>query len=65
MLVLTRRRGERIVIAGSIVVTVLQVDPGKVRLGIEAPAQISIRRPEVAPRAAVPVARPFRVDAGG
>jgi len=47
MLVLTRRKDESIVIAGNIVVTVVSVDGGKVRLGIEAPSDISVHRSEV------------------
>lgn len=39
MLVLTRRIGERIVIEGAIVITVLRSNPGEVRLGIDAPGR--------------------------
>ena len=44
MLVLTRKVGDRIVIAGSVVLTVTQVKPGKVRLGIDAPTHMPVRR---------------------
>ncbi len=48
MLVLSRKCGEKIVIAESgIVVTILEVRGPKVRLGIEAPANISVHRAEV------------------
>lgn len=48
MLVLTRRPNERIEIGDSrICVTVLEVRGGRVRLGIEAPASVGIRRREV------------------
>ena len=47
MLVLTRKINEKIVISADIVVTVLTVDGDQVRLGIEAPSDISIHRQEV------------------
>jgi carbon storage regulator len=46
MLVLSRKTGERIVIDGSIVVTVLEAGSGRVRLGIDAPREYGISRPE-------------------
>lgn len=47
MLVLTRRLEESIVIDGKIVVTILNVDGEKVKLGIEAPREIAILRKEL------------------
>jgi carbon storage regulator len=47
MLVLTRRTNESVVIDGRIVVRVLRVDGDGVKLGIEAPAEISVHRQEV------------------
>jgi carbon storage regulator len=47
MLVLTRRSDESIVIGGNIVVTVFGVEGDKVKLGIEAPHEISILRREL------------------
>jgi carbon storage regulator len=47
MLVLTRKVGERVVIAGEIVVVVLEVNGQRIRLGVEAPPEVSIRRQEV------------------
>ncbi len=47
MLVLTRKINEKIVISADIVVTVLTVDGDQVRLGIEAPSDISVHRQEV------------------
>jgi carbon storage regulator len=47
MLVLSRTTGERIVIGNDIVVTVLEVGRGRIRLGIEAPPEMSIRRNEL------------------
>lgn len=49
MLVLSRRTGERILIGDDIVITVCEIDRGKVRLGIEAPRTTTIYREEVAP----------------
>jgi|688.fasta_scaffold431704_2 carbon storage regulator len=47
-LVVTRKPGERIMIdGGRIVVTVVQVDGGRVRVGIEAPADVVIDREEL------------------
>jgi len=47
MLILTRRPGERVVIGDEILVTVMGVSGHTVRLGIEAPAGVSIYREEI------------------
>ncbi|MHA7579383.1 carbon storage regulator CsrA [Paenibacillus vandeheii] len=47
MLVLTRKKGESIVISDDIVLTVLSVDGENVKLGIAAPRDIDIFRKEV------------------
>jgi carbon storage regulator len=47
MLVLSRKIGERIVIAENVVVQVLAVRRGQIRLGITAPPSVSIRREEL------------------
>lgn len=47
MLVLSRKENERLVIDGNIVVTVVRVAGGKVRLGIEAPASVQVKREEI------------------
>lgn len=47
MLVLTRKKGEKVRIADTIEVTVLEVRGDKVRLGIFAPGEIPIHREEV------------------
>ena len=47
MLVLSRKEGESIAIGGEIVITVFEVSRGRVRLGIEAPREISVQRGEV------------------
>jgi carbon storage regulator len=47
MLVLSRKRDEKIVIGDSITLTVLEVRGETVRLGIDAPREISVHRLEV------------------
>ena len=47
MLVLSRKVGEKIVIDGEIVLVVMEIGSNKVRLGIEAPRAVPIRRKEV------------------
>lgn len=50
MLVLSRKQNERIVVGGSVVVTVVRISGDKVRLGIDAPADVRVIRDEVADR---------------
>jgi len=50
MLVLTRKPNESIVLGDNIVVTVLEVIGQKVRLGIKAPADVTIWRKELVDR---------------
>jgi carbon storage regulator len=47
MLVLTRKASERILIGNSIVLTVVKIQGGSVRLGIEAPPEVHIARAEL------------------
>jgi carbon storage regulator len=47
MLVLTRKPLQRIVIGGSIVVTVVRVDGTNVRIGVEAPPEVPVVREEL------------------
>ena len=47
MLVLTRRVDESLVIRDDIIVTVLAVDGDKVKIGIQAPADVTILRQEL------------------
>jgi carbon storage regulator len=47
MLVLRRKVGERLVIAGVIDITVLEINSERVKLGISAPAEVSIVRAEL------------------
>ncbi|MCS7271367.1 MAG: carbon storage regulator [Gemmataceae bacterium] len=49
MLVLSRKLGEKIYIGDNICITVVDIDRGKIRLGIEAPREIPIYRQELLP----------------
>ncbi len=49
MLVLSRKENERIRLGDSIVVTVVRVAGDKVRLGIQAPADVLVLRDELEP----------------
>ena len=64
MLVLSRKAGQSLMIEGGITVTLMEVEGGRVRLGIEAPASVRILRSELMPnpepkekKVAVPVAQ--------
>lgn len=47
MLVLTRKYGEKIMIGDDIVITIMEGRGDGVRIGIEAPAGVSVKRAEV------------------
>ncbi|MGE5314688.1 MAG: carbon storage regulator CsrA [Acidobacteriota bacterium] len=47
MLILTRKAGETIRIGDSIVVTVVQLNDGQIKLGIDAPRAVAVHRGEV------------------
>jgi carbon storage regulator len=49
MLVLRRKLGEKIYIGDNICITVVDIDRGKIRLGIEAPRDVPIYRQELLP----------------
>ena len=52
MLVLSRKLSEKIVIGSgpeAVVITVVDIDRGKIRLGIEAPREVPIYREELVP----------------
>jgi carbon storage regulator len=49
MLVLSRKLGEKIFIGDNICITVVDIDRGKIRLGIEAPRDVPIYRQELLP----------------
>jgi carbon storage regulator len=47
MLVLSRKFGESIVIGDSVTITVIDVKGDRVRIGINAPAEVPVHRDEV------------------
>jgi carbon storage regulator len=47
MLILTRRVGENIVIGDEVVITVLGIKGNQVRIGINAPKNVSVHREEI------------------
>jgi carbon storage regulator len=47
MLVLSRKKSEVIVIGGIVRVTIVEVRGDKVRIGIDAPKEVSVHREEV------------------
>ncbi|MBL4781307.1 MAG: carbon storage regulator CsrA [Porticoccaceae bacterium] len=47
MLILTRRVGETLVIGDDVTVTVLGVKGNQVRLGVNAPKEVSVHREEI------------------
>ncbi len=47
MLVLSRKRGETVVIGSGITVTVVAVHGDRVRLGVVAPAEVPVHREEI------------------
>lgn len=47
MLILTRRRGERLIIGDDIIITMLGAVNGQVKIGIDAPANTIVDREEV------------------
>ena len=47
MLVLSRKQNERIRVGDSVVVTIVRVSGDKVRIGIEAPANVRVLRDEL------------------
>ncbi|MCC9605414.1 carbon storage regulator [Blastopirellula sp. JC732] len=68
MLVLTRKPGETIRIGDDIVITISQLKGGRVRVGIDAPPEMGIRRGELAASSdkgsSLPAAIPFYSHAG-
>jgi len=47
MLILTRRMSESIIIGDNVVITVLGIKGNQVRLGIDAPKEVSVHREEI------------------
>ena len=58
MLVLTRKREQKIIIGDGITITILGIQTNQVRLGIEAPSNIPILREELSRRPAQEPAAP-------
>ncbi len=58
MLVLSRKLGEKIYISDNICITVVDIDRGKIRLGIEAPRDVPIFRQELLSDATAPAPSP-------
>ena len=54
MLVLSRKLGEKIYIGENICITIMDIDRGKIRLGIEAPRDVPVYRQELLPKNGVP-----------
>ncbi len=48
MHIITRKKNEGIVIRDDVIVNVLEIRDGQVRLGVEHPIEVSVRRGEVA-----------------
>lgn len=59
MLVLSRKLGEKICIGENIFITVVDVERGKVRLGIDAPRDVPIFRQELLGDKNVPPPKPI------
>ncbi|MGL5152071.1 MAG: carbon storage regulator CsrA [Clostridium sp.] len=47
MLVITRKKGESLLIGDDIEITVIKLDDGSVKLGVSAPRDVSILRKEL------------------
>ena len=47
MLILSRKMGESIHVGDSVIVTVLAVARGQVKIGIDAPRELSVHREEI------------------
>lgn len=50
MLVLSRKAGEKIVIADNIEITILEIRGNRIRIGVDAPDHVTILRSEVRDR---------------
>ena len=64
MLVLTRRRGEEIVIDGTIRLSIIAVKGDRVRVGIAAPSPVTVDRKEVHDRRTELTASPSALRRG-
>ncbi len=64
MLVLTRKLMEKLYIGEDICVTVVRLEGGQVRLGIEAPREVAVVRAELVPGRQLPHARARERNSG-
>lgn len=62
MLVLSRKAGEKIVVNGDIVLTIIKIDRHQVRLGIDAPQSVPVYRQELLTPAMVSPQLPLTQD---
>jgi carbon storage regulator CsrA len=60
MLILTRKIDQAIVIQGNITIMVLGVERDRVKLGIQAPAEVAVLREELVADEAMPAPSPLR-----
>jgi carbon storage regulator CsrA len=60
MLILTRKIDQAIVIQGDIKIMVLGVERDRVKIGIDAPANVSVLREELVDQQALPEPTPLR-----
>ncbi len=47
MLILTRKLNESIMIGDDIIITIIDIDKGHVRLGVDAPRDVAVHRKEI------------------
>jgi carbon storage regulator len=47
MLVLSRKKGESLVIGDDVIVTITDIEGGRVRIGVDAPREVSVHRREL------------------
>ena len=47
MLILTRKKDESIILSGNIEIKIVDIEDGKIKLGIEAPREVEITRKEL------------------
>jgi carbon storage regulator len=50
MLVLSRKLGQRFQVGQDVRITIVKIDRNAVRIGIEAPADVTVYREEIVPR---------------
>ena len=63
MLVLTRKKGERVMIGDDIVITVIDIRGDGIRIGFDAPRGVPIQRAEVVSAVSAANAEAARIDA--